>query len=171
MISVSNGEIHGLKLVNSKAFHVRINKCTNFHLYALRITAPEDSPNTDGIHVSGSTGVVIRRSIIGVGDDCVSLGDGNTNITINGIRCGPGHGISVGSLGKYKDEQPVSGIHVSNCYLSGTTNGVRIKTWPGSPPLTASNMLFENIVMDRVSFPIIIDQNYCTSDHCSDEVV
>jgi hypothetical protein len=67
---------------------------------------------------------------------------------------------SVGSLGKYPHEQDVSGIFVSHSSLKGTTNGVRIKSWPGSPPSRASGIIFDDITMDSVKNPIIIDQKY-----------
>ncbi|XP_068660769.1 exopolygalacturonase-like [Aristolochia californica] len=169
LISCTTGQIRGIKFVDSKGFNLRMNKCSFFYLDNLNITAPEDSPNTDGIHVSDSSTVNITNSVIGVGDDCVSLGDGNNDIFVSNITCGPGHGISIGSLGKYKNESPVQGIHVKNCTLKGTTNGVRIKSWGGSPSLTARNITFEDIIMDDVSFPIIIDQKYCPAHHCTDK--
>lgn len=54
----------------------------------------------------------------------------------------------------------MSGIVVSHCTLKDTTNGVRIKTWPGSPPSRASGIIFDDIIMDSVKNPIIIDQKY-----------
>lgn len=67
---------------------------------------------------------------------------------------------SIGSLGKYPNEADVRGITVKNCTLTGTENGVRIKTWPGSPPSAASKLVFNDIVMNNVKKPIIIDQDY-----------
>lgn len=74
---------------------------------------------------------------------------------------------SVGSLGKSSGEMDVVGIHVSNCTINGTQNGVRIKTWQGAPPSQASNLVFEDISMINVSNPIIIDQQYCPSGTCN----
>ncbi|KAL9353524.1 hypothetical protein Peur_056204 [Populus x canadensis] len=42
----------------------------------------------------------------------------------------------------------------------GPGHGFRIKTWGGSPPSQASNILFQDIIMDNVKRPIIIDQTY-----------
>lgn len=67
---------------------------------------------------------------------------------------------SVGSLGKYDDEKEVHGILVTNCTLRNTTNGVRIKTWAASPPGQASGITFQDIVLDSVRNPIIVDQEY-----------
>ncbi|KAG6719258.1 hypothetical protein I3842_04G193100 [Carya illinoinensis] len=107
---------------------------------------------------------------IGTGDDCISLGDGNRDILIQKVACGPGHGISIGSLGKYENEEPVVGVKVVDCNLRNTMNGVRIKTWPASLPGAASNMHFENIYMRNVSNPVIIDQVYCPWNQCKAQI-
>ncbi|KAK7820874.1 polygalacturonase, partial [Quercus suber] len=105
----------------------------------------------------------------GTGDDCISIGDGTQDVTIKQVTCGPGHGISIGRLGRYQNEQPVSGIRVVGATLSNTLNGVRIKTWPASPSGIASDIHFENVIMDNVGNPILIDQNYCPNNQCSNE--
>ena len=76
----------------------------------------------------------------------------------------------MGSLGKYPNEEDVRGITVKNCTLIGTENGIRIKSWPGSPPSAASGMFFQNIDMENVKNPIIIDQEYCPNSHCNEVV-
>ncbi|CAH2038616.1 unnamed protein product, partial [Thlaspi arvense] len=121
------------------------------------------SSNTDVIHVHSSSNIRILNSTIGVGDDCVSISSGSIDVLVSGTRCGPGHGISIGSLGKYKNEEEVKGIIVQNCTISG----IRIKTWPTSPPSQANNIIFEDIMMINVSTPFIIDQDYCPSNSCN----
>ena len=138
---------------------------------SVTITAPANSPNTDGIHVGRSSQITINNADIGTGDDCISFGDGAQDITVNQVTCGPGHGISVGSLGKYQSEEPVSGIRVTGATLSNTDNGVRIKTWPASSSGVASDIHFEDVVMNNVANPIIIDQNYCPNGQCSNQVI
>ncbi|GAB2220192.1 hypothetical protein Droror1_Dr00007835 [Drosera rotundifolia] len=165
--NVSNGNIGNIALLNSKGFHMSFSECQNITIHDMSITAPWDSPNTDGIHVSDSSNIRITSSTIRTGDDCVSIGPGSFNVSVSKVTCGPGHGISIGSLGRYKHEKNVAGIVVVNCTIIGTENGVRIKTWPGSPPSQASKMMFENIVMIDVSNPIVIDQEYCPSGACT----
>ncbi|XP_022153738.1 exopolygalacturonase clone GBGE184-like, partial [Momordica charantia] len=101
---------------------------------------------------------------ISTGDDCVSIGQGTTNINVHNVTCAPGHGISVGSLGKYQDEKDVVGVTVTNCTLRNTTNGLRIKTWADSRPTQASKISFQDIILDAVKNPIIIDQSYGSKD-------
>ncbi|KAM7503726.1 hypothetical protein LguiB_002630 [Lonicera macranthoides] len=137
----------------------------NISFVHFTITAPGDSLNTDGIHIGTcSIGVKITESDIKTGDDCVSIGDGSQQVTIEKVTCGPGHGIAVGSLGKYPKEEPVVGIFVRNCIITRTDNGVRVKTWP------ASDIHFEDIIMNNVSNPILIDQEYCPSGQCTKQI-
>ncbi|KAK7387929.1 hypothetical protein VNO78_22727 [Psophocarpus tetragonolobus] len=162
----SNVIIQNIRTANPKGFHIFVTKCTNVRLRKLKLLAPATSPNTDGIHISHSDTVIISRNTIATGDDCISMIQGVKNIFINKLRCGPGHGISIGSLGKYPDESEVRGIRIKNCTLSGTTNGLRIKSWPDKYPGAASEISFSEIVMTDVKNPIIIDQEYECYPNC-----
>ncbi|CAN6551891.1 unnamed protein product [Malus baccata var. baccata] len=137
---VTNSTIQDITSLDTKNFHVNIFGCHNVTFQHVNVTAPGESINTDGIHIGRSTGINITDAHIGTGDDC--------------------HGISVGSLGRYLNEEPVVGIRVRNCTLTNTSNGVRIKTWPASPSDgIASDMHFEDITVVNVSNPILIDQH------------
>ncbi|CAI0467228.1 unnamed protein product [Linum tenue] len=165
--NVSYGTISNITLSNGKGFHMGFYLCNNIRVENVTILSPWDSPNTDGIHISRSVNVTVDSSDIGVGDDCVSIGPGSVNVSVSNVQCGPGHGISIGSLGKYPDEEDVIGITVQNCTINGTQNGIRVKTWPGSPAGSATGILFENIAMINVSNPVMIDQEYCPSRTCN----
>lgn len=43
------------------------NSCMRVAASHLRVLAPASSPNTDGIHISGSRSVEVRESLIGTG--------------------------------------------------------------------------------------------------------
>ncbi|KAF8746375.1 hypothetical protein HU200_013392 [Digitaria exilis] len=165
---VNNGTVSGITLLNSKFFHMNVFQCKDITIKDVTITAPGDSPNTDGIHMGDSSKVTITGTTIGTGDDCISIGPGSTGINITGVTCGPGHGISVGSLGRYKDEKDVTNINVKDCTLTKTSNGVRIKSYEdAASTLTASKIHYENIAMDDVANPVIIDMKYCPNKICT----
>lgn len=95
-MGISNSKdvaINGLTSLNSQMFHIVINGCDNVELQGVKVLAPGNSPNTDGIHVQLTTGVTILNSKISTGDDCISIGPGTSNLWIENVACGPGHGI------------------------------------------------------------------------------
>ncbi|XP_039015664.1 exopolygalacturonase clone GBGE184-like [Hibiscus syriacus] len=139
--------INGIQSVNAKGFHMMISICNNLWIDDVNITAPAESPNTDGIHMSKTNMLKITNSRIGTGDDCVSIIHGSTNITVENVDCGPGHGISIGILGHYDSEGDVFGITVSNCSFADTDHGARIKTYKSDSPSRASGIIYENLVM------------------------
>ncbi|XP_078168094.1 polygalacturonase-like [Carex rostrata] len=153
--------ISGLSSMNSELYHIVIDNCDRVMVQGVKINAPGNSPNTDGIHVQGSTGVTITGASIRTGDDCVSIGPGTTNLWIEFVSCGPGHGISIGSLGKGYNERGVQNVTVKTTMFTGTQNGLRIKTWGRPTDAFVRGVIFEHSVMENVQNPIIIDQNYC----------
>ncbi|XWS39003.1 hypothetical protein CRYUN_Cryun18bG0012600 [Craigia yunnanensis] len=160
LIRVNDAIIHGIKSVDPKGFHIMISWSQNLRILNVNLQASGESPNTDGVHMSKTSLVEISDSVIATGDDCVSIIQGCTNITVNRVTCGPGHGFSIGSLGHYDAEADVSGIIVKNCSMIDTDNGVRIKTYKNLSPSKASGIVFQDIIMTRVRNPIIIDQEY-----------
>ncbi|KAF7068513.1 hypothetical protein CFC21_074261 [Triticum aestivum] len=158
----TNLKVENLKLVNSQQIHVSVQDCSNVHLARLSITAPGTSPNTDGIHITHSKYVQVRDCLVKTGDDCISIENGTHNLHVTKVICGPGHGISIGSLGDGNSRAEVSHIYIDTVRLYGTTNGARIKTWQGGSGY-AKDIVFQNMIMDNVQNPIIIDQNYCDS--------
>ncbi|GFZ08365.1 pectin lyase-like superfamily protein [Actinidia rufa] len=137
-------QLSGLSHVNSPRNHISINQCNGVNVSNLRITAPAESPNTDGIDISQSTNVTIADSNIETGDDCVAINTGCSHINITGVSCGPGHGISVGSLGAHGSYSTVEWIRVERCHFTGTMNGGRVKTWPASA-VQVSNVYFSDV--------------------------
>ncbi|GER35021.1 pectin lyase-like superfamily protein [Striga asiatica] len=164
---VTNSMVRGVRLINSKMFHVIIWASDSVWVRGVRITAPANSPNTDGIHIGDSSNTQITGSRISTGDDCISIGEGCTSVNVTRVRCGPGHGISIGSLGKYPSEGGVGQVHVRNCTFLGTENGLRIKTWaPSLSSTVVSGVVYEEIEMRGVRNPILIDQFYCPGGSC-----
>ncbi|CAD6231703.1 unnamed protein product [Miscanthus lutarioriparius] len=162
----NNMTVQGLKVQNSSEFHIRFDNCHGVVASGLSIRSPALSPNTDGIHVENSTDVLITNTAVSNGDDCVSIGAGTLNMHVENLTCGPGgHGISIGSLGKQGSRACVANVTVRNAVIRHSDNGVRIKTWQGGSG-AVSAVSFENVRMDAVRNPIIIDQYYCLSKSC-----
>ncbi|KHN22454.1 Putative polygalacturonase [Glycine soja] len=153
-------QLKGYTSINPARSHVTLTSCNKGIISNIRLIAPGTSPNTDGIDISGSTGIQVLNSFIATGDDCIAISAGSSKIKITGITCGPGHGISIGSLGTRGDTDIVEDVHVENCSLTETLTGVRIKTWQGGAGY-ARRITFENIRFVRANSPIIIDQFYC----------
>ncbi|KAL1541594.1 galacturonan 1,4-alpha-galacturonidase [Salvia divinorum] len=159
----------GLTFKDSPSKHLVLNGIDSLSVSNLNVEAPGDSPNTDGILLQYCTNVHITTSRIGTGDDCIAIVNGTSNTRIDNIVCGPGHGISIGSLGRNGEEDKVEGITVSNVLFKNTSNGARIKTWQGGRGY-ARDIHFEKLWFHGTVYPIIIDQfyggnQYTTSEH------
>ncbi|XP_027098423.2 probable polygalacturonase At1g80170 [Coffea arabica] len=160
--SSSAVRVKGLTIQNSQQMHFVISRSDSIRVTGVKVSAPEDSPNTDGIHITESTNVLLQNCKIGTGDDCVSIVNGSSDIRMKTIYCGPGHGISIGSLGKDNSVGIVTKVVLDTAFLRGTTNGLRIKTWQGGSGYVRG-VRYQNVRVDDVSNPIIIDQFYCDS--------
>ncbi|KAI4348177.1 hypothetical protein L6164_008931 [Bauhinia variegata] len=162
----SNGVVvTGISIQNSQQTHLKFDGCTNVQVYGISTSSPGDSPNTDGIHLQNSQDVVIYSSTLACGDDCVSIQTGCSNIYVHDVDCGPGHGISIGSLGKGKTKACVSNVTVQDVTFENTLTGVRIKTWQGGFG-SVRDVMFSNIQVTDVETPIMIDQYYCDGGKC-----
>ncbi|GLU21633.1 hypothetical protein SLE2022_377620 [Rubroshorea leprosula] len=155
-------KVKGLTIQNSQQMHFVISRCDSVRISQVQVSAPGDSPNTDGIHISESTNIALEDCKIGTGDDCISIVNSSSAIKMKRIYCGPGHGISIGSLGKDNSTGIVTKVVLDTAFLKETTNGVRIKTWQGGSGYVRA-VRFENVMVEDVANPIIIDQFYCDS--------
>lgn len=54
--------------------------------------------NTDGFDISSTNNMILSDSSVDNQDDCVAITSGN-NITVAGMYCNGGHGLSIGSVG------------------------------------------------------------------------
>ncbi|CAH8326478.1 unnamed protein product [Eruca vesicaria subsp. sativa] len=150
---------NGLTQRDSPKNHISIRSCIQATLSNLHIIAPANSPNTDGIDISLSQKINIFSSTIQTGDDCIAIKSGSSDINITRVNCGPGHGISIGSLGEKGVTGSVENVRVQHCTFTGADNAARIKTWPGGGGY-AKNILYEDITLINTKFPIVIDQQY-----------
>ncbi|KAJ1687631.1 hypothetical protein LUZ63_019021 [Rhynchospora breviuscula] len=164
----NNVTVKGLRIENSPQFHIKFDACNSVHISSMSISSPSFSPNTDGIHIENTKSVEIYNSKISNGDDCISIGTGCVDVHIENVTCGPGHGISIGSLGAHNSQACVSNITVRNARIRNSDNGVRIKTWQGGTG-SVSNINFDTIFMENVRNCITIDQYYCLTKQCTNQ--
>ncbi|XP_031499141.1 polygalacturonase At1g48100-like [Nymphaea colorata] len=159
--------VQDITIENSPQCHLKFDGSSGILVSKVRISSPENSPNTDGIHLQNTKDVEIEDCIIACGDDCISIQTGCSDVHIHGIRCGPGHGVSIGSLGFGGINACVSNITVEDSTIHTATNGARIKTWAHGRG-SLMGVTFNRISMSDVDIPIVIDQFYCDKNSCSE---
>ncbi|KAH9327024.1 hypothetical protein KI387_007202, partial [Taxus chinensis] len=161
----SDVKVQHITIQNSPQCHLKFDSCTSVEVDGVTISSPANSPNTDGIHLQNSQEVEIHHSSMACGDDCVSIQTGCSAVRVHNINCGPGHGISIGGLGKDGTKACVSNVSVYDSNIQDASNGVRIKTWQGGMG-SVKSVSFSNIQVSNVRVPIDIDQFYCDKNVC-----
>jgi polygalacturonase len=170
----------GVTLANSPSWTLHPLNCTEVRAANLSITAPADSPNTDGLNPESSTGVTIAGIHFTVGDDCIALKSGKVamakqvlrptrNVQISNCHMQDGHGaVVIGS----EMASGVYDIRVRDCLFTGTDRGLRIKTRRGrGRNAIVRDIRFDNIRMDGVGTPFVINSFYwCDPDGKTDYV-
>ena len=157
--------LEGVTLENSPVWTVHPIYSDDVIIHGIRIKNPADSPNTDGIDPDSSRNIRISDCIIDVGDDCIAIKSGTEdtpdkhpceNITITNCNMLHGHGgVVIGS----EMSGGVRNITISNCVFQETDRGIRLKTRRRRGSVM-ENMVFENIVMDRVMCPFVFNMYY-----------
>ncbi|CAN6551866.1 unnamed protein product [Malus baccata var. baccata] len=127
---VTNSIIQDVTSLISKNFHVHVYGCNNVTFQHVHITAK-------------------------IPMESISANQRGSTLLIHTLELGMiVHGISIGSLGRYDNEESLAGIIVKNCTLTNTQNNVHIKTWPNSPVATAKydNLPPSKVKINDVSF-------------------
>ncbi|XP_026415783.1 probable polygalacturonase At3g15720 [Papaver somniferum] len=124
----NNCQLSWLTHVNSQRNHISICDSNNVVISHINIIALEDSHKTDAFLNAITFRKVLTYFLVSSGDDCVAINGGCKFINITDVNCGPGHGISIGSLEANGREDTVEEMHVQNVHFTGTMDGARIKT-------------------------------------------
>lgn len=158
-------KIADIQVINSPSWTLHPIKSNNVSINNVTIINPKDSPNTDGINPESCTNVRISDCYISVGDDCIAIKAGTEgaseripceNITIENCNMNDGHGgIVIGS----EMSGDVKNVVVSNCVFKNTDRGIRLKTRRGRGG-QIKNIIFNNIIMDGVMCPIVMNLYY-----------
>lgn len=179
-IDSHNLTFEGVTLTGSPSWTLHPLCCTDVRAVNLSITAPADSPNTDGLNPESCTGVTITGVHFTVGDDCIALKSGKISmarlalrptrdVTIANCHMQDGHGaVVIGS----EMASGVYDVRVRDCLFTGTDRGLRIKTRRGrGKDAIVRNIHFDNIRMENVGTPFVINSFYwCDPDGKTDYV-
>ncbi|MES2126187.1 MAG: pectinesterase family protein [Pseudomonadota bacterium] len=154
-----NFTMYGITLRNSPNFNVAINKTDGFTAWGVKIDAPADARNTDGIDPGSSRNVTIAHSFLRTGDDSVAIKasrDGPTEyVSILHNHFYNGHGMSIGS-------ETVGGVRhvlVEDLTMEGSVAGLRIKS-DVSRGGVVSDIVYRDVCLRDVRKPIELDTHY-----------
>lgn len=176
-----NITLHGIAVQNSPSWTLHPFYCENLNFYDLNVFSPADkAPNTDGLDPEGCENVNIIGCRFSTGDDCIAIKANKIDLarkykrsaskhTVRNCYMRHGHGaVVLGSeiAGGVKD------LSVSKCIFEKTERGLRIKTRRGRGKLCViDGVSFENIKMDGVGIPFVINMYYnCDPDGHSEYV-
>ncbi|KAG0491451.1 hypothetical protein HPP92_004849 [Vanilla planifolia] len=133
-----NVTVSGITIQNSPQCHLKFDNCDSVRVSNITISSPATA-NTDGIHLQNSANVEIRQS------GRLHLDPNRSSMVhVQSVTCGPGHGISIGSLGEGRTAAWVSNVTVEHVAFVGTLTG------------------FESRLgrVSHVQTPIVINQYY-----------
>lgn len=170
----SNFIFHGVTCKNSAAWNLHPFFSKNLEFYDLRIQNPYTGPNTDGLDPESCDKVDIVGCVFSVGDDCCAIKSGKLYMgktyktpanrhTLRNNLFQDGHGAIV--LGS-EMSGGVKNLSVSQCVFKHTDRGLRIKSRRGrGKDGIIDGVLFENIKMENVITPLVINMYYfCDPD-------
>lgn len=169
--------VHGVTVRNAASWQIHPYFSSFLSFLDLRVEAPADSPNTDALDPEACDHVRIIGCRFSVGDDCIAIKSGKIEIgkkfrkpasdhVIRNCLMQSGHGaVTLGSemAGGVRD------LTVERCIFLQTDRGLRIKTRRGKDAII-DGITFENICMDGVKTPIVINMwyNCCDPDRYSE---
>ncbi len=166
--------VEGITVQNSPSWNIHPYFSQDLKFINMSILNPKISPNTDGLDPESCKNVEIVGIYFSLGDDCIAVKSGkiymgakyktpSENITINQCCMRDGHGsITIGS----EMAGGVKNLVVKNCRFIETDRGLRIKTRRGrGEQAVIDKVMFENIIMDNVMTPFVVNSFYfCDPD-------
>lgn len=122
-----------------------------------RITINTTGPNTDGLNPDSCKNVWIEDCDFSTGDDCIAINSGMNedgwrvarpceNVVIYQCRMKGGHGAIVIGSGM---SGGVNNIYAGNCLISGTNQGIRLKSMRGRGGYV-KNVWFEHMELMNI---------------------
>lgn len=159
--------VDGVTLQNSPMWTLHPLFCEDVTINNVRLFNPPKSPNTDGINPDSCKYVRITNCHIDVGDDCITIKSGLDEegrrtgrpceqVAISNCTMVHGHGgVVIGS----EMSGGVRDVSVSNCVMTRTNVGFRMKTKRGRGNVV-ENVSVSNLVLNQVKAPLHITMHY-----------
>lgn len=160
-----NVEIEGITLIDGPQWMIHPVYCKD--VVIKNVTVLSKGHNTDGLNPDSCENVFIENCKFNTGDDCIAINSGMNedgmrvnkpckNIKINNCIMEGGHGAVVIGSGM---SGGVSNVEITNCKISGTNQGIRIKSMRGRGGYIR-DIKFNNIEMDSLEQAIEINMYY-----------
>lgn len=170
----SNVTMQGITVKNSPSWTIHPYFSNHLKFIDVKINAPANSHNTDGLDPESCTDVLVLGTYISVGDDCIAIKSGKiymaqkyntptSSMIVRQCCMRDGHGaVTVGS----EIAAGVKDVHIKDCLFLNTDRGLRVKTRRGRGKLSVlDDISFENIDMDNVMTPFVVNSFYfCDPD-------
>lgn len=168
-----NVTVQGLTIQNSPAWNLHPYFSNNTRWIDMKVFNPKVSPNTDGMDPESVNGLEVVGVEFSLGDDCIAIKSGkyymghkyktaSQNIEIRQCYMRHGHGsVTLGS----EMAAGVKNMTVRDCIFEDTDRGLRVKTRRGrGNDAVIDNILFENIKMEGVLTPFVVNSYYWCCD-------
>ena len=148
--------VRNLTLKNPRMWTQVYDHCKDLTIENLKVEAPPDCKNLDGMDVCDCRDVIIRNNVVAAEDDCICLKshgpDGLQNITIenNEISCFRANAIKIGTLTK----GPIENIRIlNNTVRYARLGGLCVESIFGS---VIKNIRVQGLDINRTGQPIFI---------------
>ena len=164
-----NVTVQGVHFINSPSWNLHPCFSRNLSFISVRVTAPWNSPNTDGFDPESCRGVKALGMRFSTGDDCIAIKSGKMymgreyktpceDIEIAYCRMLDGHGgVTVGS----EMSGGVRRVRVHHCLMEGNDRGLRVKTRRGRGKWgVIDDIVFQDVKMRRVKAPMTVNAMY-----------
>lgn len=164
-----NIALQGITCANTPSWNQHAFFCSGISYVDMKLVNPKQNPNTDGINPESCDTVKILGCQFSVGDDCIAIKSGKAemgkllhtpcqNIVVRNCCMAYGHGaVTLGS----EMSAGLKNISVSKCLFRHTDRGLRIKSQRGrGSAAIVENVVFDNIIMDGVLTPLVINMFY-----------
>nr|MBR4280685.1 glycoside hydrolase family 28 protein [Clostridia bacterium] len=169
-----NVTVQGISFRNSPAWNLQPYFSRNLKFLNIHVNAPANSPNTDGFDPESCEHILLAGAHFSLGDDCIAIKAGKlymgakyrtpcSDLEISHCLMENGHGgMTCGS----EMAGGVNKVYLHDCLMRNTDRGLRIKTRRGRGEQgVIDDIVFENVVMERVGTPYVVNcLYYCDPD-------